>query len=53
VLSRDAIVEGQPAKQRMVWFNITADAFDWHWDRSDDGGDTWKTLWAIRYTRQE
>ena len=53
VLSRDAVVEGQPAKQRMVWFNIMPDAFDWHWERSDDGGKTWKTLCAIRYTRQE
>jgi len=53
VLVRDGIVKGQPVKQRMVWFNITPDAFDWHWDRSEDRGKTWTTLWAIRYTRRK
>jgi len=52
VLSRDAIVRGQACKQRMVWYNIEVDEFDWNWERSDDGGETWKVLWQIKYRRK-
>jgi len=52
VLSRDAIVKGQACKQRMVWFNIGSSQFDWNWERSDDGGVTWRALWEINYTRK-
>ena len=52
ILSRQAIIEGQPVQQRMVWHNIGADALDWSWERSDDGGQSWKVLWAIHYRRQ-
>ncbi|MEO7840575.1 MAG: hypothetical protein ABIU06_14610 [Anaerolineales bacterium] len=51
-LSRDAIVRGQACKQRMVWFNIDANQFDWNWERSDDGGQSWRSLWEIKYTRR-
>ena len=36
---------------RMRWENIERDSFDWSWQRSDDGGDTWLSLWEIEYTR--
>ena len=52
ILSRDAIVRGQACKQRMVWFNIDANQFDWNWERSDDGGQSWRALWEIKYTRK-
>jgi hypothetical protein len=52
ILSRDAIVRGQACKQRMVWFNIDANRFDWNWERSDDGGQSWHALWEIKYTRK-
>jgi hypothetical protein len=52
ILSRDAIVRGQACKQRMVWFNIEANQFDWNWERSDDGGQSWRALWEIKYTRK-
>jgi len=52
ILSRDAIVNGQACKQRMVWYNIEADRFDWNWERSDDGGATWRVLWQIKYKRK-
>ena len=52
ILSRDAIVRGQACKQRMVWFNIDADHFDWNWERSDDGGQSWRALWEIKYKRK-
>ncbi len=53
VLSRDAIVKGQVCKQRMVWFNITPDQFDWNWERSDDDGQSWRALWEIKYMRKK
>ncbi len=52
ILARDAIVRGQACKQRMIWYNIEASKFDWNWERSDDGGQTWRTLWEIKYTRK-
>lgn len=53
ILSRDAIVRGETCKQRMVWFEIRADKFEWNWERSDDGGQTWRVLWNIHYMRKE
>ena len=52
VLIRDAVVKGRSFKQRMVWFNIETDRFDWTWERSDDNGATWQVKWKIKYTRQ-
>jgi hypothetical protein len=37
----------------MVWYNITADEFDWNWERSDDGGKTWEVKWQIKYKRKK
>ncbi len=51
ILERDAVIEGQPIRQRMVWYNIQPDALEWNWERSDDDGQTWKTLWHIDYKR--
>ena len=45
------LVRGEVCKQRMVWYNIETNHFDWNWERSDDGGQTWRTLWQIRYQR--
>jgi hypothetical protein len=53
ILGRDAIVRREKCKQRMVWYNIEADQFDWKWERSDDGGMTWRTLWQIHYLRTD
>jgi len=53
ILSRDAIVRGEACKQRMVWYNITDEEFDWNWERSDDGGETWRVLWQIKYKRKK
>ncbi len=51
-LSREAIRDGKKFLQRMVWHNIEKDRFDWNWERSDDQGATWKTVWKIHYTRK-
>jgi hypothetical protein len=44
-------VEGLPALYRMRWENIERDSLDWSYQRSDDGGESWITLWAIEYSR--
>ncbi len=48
---RDAIVAGVSVLQRMVWLDVTPDAFRWEWQRSGDGGATWDLAWAIDYRR--
>lgn len=53
VLSRVAVENGKKVHQRMVWFNVTEDAFDWSWERSEDGGATWKVVWPIHYARRK
>ncbi len=52
ILTRDAIVKGEACKQRMIWYNIEANQFDWNWERSDDDGKTWRVLWQIKYKRK-
>ena len=52
ILSRRTTLQGKDVVQRMVWFNITPDSFDWSWERSEDDGTTWKTVWPIHYTRK-
>lgn len=51
ILQRRAQRAGQSILQRMVWYNITDDQLDWNWEKSEDGGETWTTLWHIHYTR--
>lgn len=50
-LRRDGEVEGAPASFRMRWENIERDSLDWSWQRSDDHGETWTSLWEIEYSR--
>ncbi len=45
-------IEGRPALLRMVWRDIQPDRLTWEWQRSDDDGATWRTLWQLAYTRQ-
>jgi hypothetical protein len=52
ILMRTAIVRGESCKQRMVWYDIEEHQFNWNWERSDDGGQTWRVLWQIHYTRR-
>jgi hypothetical protein len=35
----------------MRWEQIDANGFDWSYQRSDDGGETWTALWEIGYSR--
>lgn len=38
--------------QRMIWYNIEENSLDWNWEKSNDNGMTWKTLWTIHYERR-
>lgn len=37
---------------RMVYHNITKNAFDWDWESSTDNSKTWKINWHIHYARK-
>lgn len=52
-LGRVARKDGQTIHQRMVWYDITPDAFTWSWERSLDGGKSWEVVWKIDYTRRK
>ena len=45
--------DGKKILQRMVFYDIKKDSFTWDWEGTQDGGETWKLLWRINYTRQE
>jgi len=51
ILSRTVETTNGPLSQRMVFYNIQNDSFDWNWESSTDGGENWKLNWKIRYTR--
>lgn len=52
VLAREAVREGKSFLQRMVFYNIGADALDWNWERSLDEGESWEVQWQIHYARK-
>lgn len=52
ILSRETTRDGHPLLQRMVWYSISPDSLDWNWERSADGGKSWKVLWKIHYGRR-
>lgn len=54
IFAMDSVApDGKPRKMRMVFKNITSDAFDWSWESSTDGGKTWQVQWPIHYTRKK
>jgi len=53
ILSRKFSRNGKDIHQRMVWYNITKEELDWNWERSDDGGSSWKIMWKIHYKRRK
>jgi hypothetical protein len=50
-LRRSAPVEAGTAVFRMRWHEIERDSLEWAYERSDDGGETWSSLWEIEYRR--
>jgi len=53
ILSRSAEIKGVETIQRMVWYNISKDKFDWNWEKSTDDGKTWTVSWKIKYSRKK
>ena len=53
VLTREATDDSVTFLQRMMWYDISADSLDWNWEKSTDGGESWETLWHIRYVRRQ
>ncbi len=45
--------DGKTIVRRMVFYDITSGSFSWDWESSEDGGETWKLNWRIRYTRMK
>ena len=53
ILRRNAtLADGRRTQQRMIFYSIAGDRFDWDWERSTDGGRSWELTWRIRYTRR-
>jgi hypothetical protein len=53
ILAREATrPDGTRILQRMVFKNITPRQFDWSWEFSKDGGNTWVVNWPIHYRRK-
>ncbi|MBT8195494.1 MAG: hypothetical protein KJO64_03655 [Bacteroidia bacterium] len=42
--------DGNTVYQRMVFYNVEVNDFDWNWESSKDGT-TWNLLWKIHYER--
>ena len=54
VLLRDGILgNGKPGRQRMTYYNIAKEQFDWDWETTEDAGQTWTLRWRIHYTRKK
>lgn len=44
-------INGKTVIQRMVFYNISNDAFTWDWEGTQDGGENWNLLWRINYKK--
>jgi hypothetical protein len=51
ILSRTVETTDGPLTQRMVFYNIQKDSFDWNWESSTVDGKNWKLNWELKYTR--
>jgi hypothetical protein len=51
VFSREAEVRGKKMTQRMVFRDVKPESLKWLWQKSEDAGKTWTTLWEIDYKR--
>ena len=45
--------DGSMQVNRMIWEDVTEDSLTWRWQSTVDGGETWRNLWVIYYTRAE
>jgi hypothetical protein len=52
IFATEDLIDGQPVKLRMVFYNIEPDQLKWKWEQSRDGGQTWELNWNIHYKRK-
>jgi uncharacterized protein DUF1579 len=45
--------DGKPFQMRMVWLDVEANALRWEWQRSADGGKSWRPMMIIDYRRRK
>lgn len=53
IMQRKTRIAENEILQRMIWYNIARNEFDWNWEKSSDGGKSWDVVWQIHYTRIE
>jgi hypothetical protein len=53
ILSRSFINDDKEIHQRMIFYNIKNNSFDWNWERSKDAGETWELRWKVHYERKD
>ncbi len=46
-------INGKDQINRMRFYNIKKDGFEWEWESSADNGSTWRSAWHIRYERKK
>ena len=51
VVSRTTESSNGMVIQRMVFYNIKKDSFEWNWESSTDDGKNWILNWKINYSR--
>ena len=44
---------GKEITERMIYYNITRESFDWDWQATTDGGTIWNSNWKIHYVRKK
>ncbi len=52
ILSREVETNKGKISQRMVFYNIAENSFDWNWEASTDDGMNWRLNWKIHYERE-
>ena len=52
ILKRNFNLNGNKIFQRMIFYNIGENEFDWNWEKSTDEEKTWQLLWKIHYMRK-
>lgn len=51
ILSRKITRNEKELIQRMVFYNISENEFDWNWESSKDNSKTWQLNWKLHYSR--
>jgi hypothetical protein len=50
VLNDDGSLKDSAARE--MFYDITDDRFAWKYERTEDGGKSWRAIWTLAYTRQ-